>query len=446
MSPLPSKHASDSLERIHKLATRGPYQDWLARTAPDAALPGTVMARLPADGCAELRALSQRLEQAAETARQVEHQSVLHCYGTADLGEPGTAQIFELNTGTDLERIFAYLENTRSQLPVATVLWIVRQTAEAVAHAHSLGVVHGSLSPALIALLPNGTIKVDFGLTAGVAQVQDTSLTDFVDLRYTRPEWASAEQTPIPAMDIWALGAILLEGLTGQPPQTAFIDARTAGSIAKVPDELRAPLRMALDSKADSDGAAKLANTLTRIFYKSLGAHDEADGRTPLLQCMELAGGTDPAVEGAVSDHADTVYPTNLGAGRSSTFTQALVARAGPVQPQDFSTDDNPVGTSGPQIVDEPPEGPATEAIVQVHPGVEPADSEKLTQAVQSQPDMIAPNLMVAPPMPGLTPTMPASSSSVYNLKERPSRLTWFLAGCAATLVLIVVLRGSLSL
>lgn len=450
MSPPPSRPASETLECIHELTPRGAYQDWLARTAAHATFPDLVMARLPAQERTDREALSERLQLAAEAARQVEHQSVLHCYGTDDLGDNGIAQIFELNTGTDLEQIYSNLQQRGTQLPVATVAWIVRQAAEAIAHAHSLGVVHGALNPARIALLPDGTVKVDFGLTAG-AHVQDAALTDFVDLRYTRPEWATHEQVPIAAMDIWALGAILLEGLTGQPPQTAFVDDRTASRITHVPEELRAPLRAALDSKSHADGAARLASALTRIFYKSLGAHDETDGRQPLVECMTLAVRADPDLEGAVNDHADTVYPTNLKAGPSA-FTQALVAREGPVQPQDFSTDDFGVGTSGAHTTDEtpddPPEGPATEAVIQVLGLPESADSELRTQAVQSQPDMPTPNLMVAPPIIGTPVTMPTPSSSsiAYNLRERPSRLTWFLAGCAVTLVLIVVLRGSLSL
>lgn len=421
------------MEPLHCLKARGPYQEWLARTASDAELPGLVVARLPHKERPDPEALSKRLSVAAAAARQVEHQNVLHCYGTIHQGPAGIAQILELNTGMDLEQLFGFLRKTQARLPVTTAVWLVREAAEAVAHAHSLSVVHGGLSPSLIALLPEGGVKVDFGLAAGAGSVDDATLTDFVDLRYTRPEWTAHDHPQIPQMDVWALGAILMEALTGEPPQTSFSDDATERQVVTVPDELRAPLRAALDSNAPDTAATELVAALTRVFYKTLKAEDETHGRAPLLEWLERAGGTDPAVAGALNDHSDTVYPIN-GLHKPSEFTQALQAREGPVRPRDFTTDDFAQEPSGPEW----PPVQAPDAPTQP-PQAETAGSEKATQPVQSQPDLMAPDLLLPTPSRSQPP---ASSSSLSDLAiSRPSRVTWFLTGFAATLVLLVLLR-----
>lgn len=443
MSPPIHIHAPETLERLHCLKARGPYQDWLARSASDAKLPGLVVARLPHLERPDTEALSERLSVAAAAARQLEHQNVLHCYGTVSQAEAGIAQILELNTGMDLEQLFAFMRKKKVCLPKGVITWVVREAAEAVAHAHSLGIVHGCLSPSLIALMPGGEVKVDFGLAAGASLVDDPALTDFVDLRYTRPQWTAPDQPRMPQMDVWALGAILLEGLTGEPPKSAFTDDETHRRVNLVPDELREPLGAALSSEAQPRAATHFVNALTRVFYKTLGGEDQRHGREPLLQWVHQAGGMDPAVAGALNDHADTVYPLT-GLGKPSEFTQALVARQGPVRPRDFSTDDfvadAPAATWPPATSDAPP---ATEAVPQIHGVPEPPASELQTQAVSSAPDLMAPDLML--PTPNVVTYAPQSSSISQIRLRRPSRLNWFLAGFAVTLILLVAARNVLN-
>jgi WD40 repeat protein len=104
--------------------------------------------------------------------------------------------------------------------PAQQAAELVETLARAVQSAHQEGIIHRDLKPGNILLMPDGTPKIaDFGL----AHLEGADLTDTGALlgtpSYMAPEQARGERGAIgPATDVYGLGAILYEMLTGRPP------------------------------------------------------------------------------------------------------------------------------------------------------------------------------------------------------------------------------------
>ena len=114
--------------------------------------------------------------------------------------------------------------------PAGAVVRIVLDIAQALAHAHSLGIVHGDVKPANVARKnrnePWVLLDWDDALDVG----SRTSLCFFTEL-YAAPECLLMDELAItPALDTWGLGATALEALTaGAHPLSSELDARGAG-------------------------------------------------------------------------------------------------------------------------------------------------------------------------------------------------------------------------
>jgi serine/threonine-protein kinase len=122
----------------------------------------------------------------------------------------------ELLEGRTLRQLLA----TDDALDWQRALSIVQQIASALsaAHEHEPPIVHRDLKPENVMILPDGTIKVtDFGIAKVLAALGSATTHSVGTLQYRSPEQIDA--TPIDARsDLYALGLVLYELLTGRPP------------------------------------------------------------------------------------------------------------------------------------------------------------------------------------------------------------------------------------
>jgi serine/threonine-protein kinase len=107
-------------------------------------------------------------------------------------------------------------------MPESDAAELVRTLAQAVAAAHAQGIVHRDLKPGNVLLAADGSVKItDFGLAKLLNEDSNVTCTDAIlgTPAYMAPEQARGERQQIgPATDVYALGAILYEALTGHAP------------------------------------------------------------------------------------------------------------------------------------------------------------------------------------------------------------------------------------
>jgi len=121
------------------------------------------------------------------------------------------------------------------QLPVDEALTIAREVADAAEYAHRHGVIHRDLKPENIMLQGGHALVADFGIALAAAKTGDTRMTEtgmsLGTPTYMSPEQAMGERDITARSDVYALGCVLYEMLTGEPP---FSGPTAQSVVAKV--------------------------------------------------------------------------------------------------------------------------------------------------------------------------------------------------------------------
>lgn len=224
---------------------------------------------------AETDALVARFEREARTVARLSHPNVIgiHEIGVVE-GQHFLAMEF-LRGQTLRQRL------TRSRLPARETCSVLTQIAGALDAVHAAGIVHRDVKASNIMLLPDGTAKLlDFGIARSSEEAEITSDGAILGTpSYMAPEHVRGEPAA-PATDLWSLGVLSYEMLTGHLPFAGQVVANVLYQVLNsspapmpaLPKAVQKVLRRALDKDPSRryQSAAALAEAIGAALPKSV--------------------------------------------------------------------------------------------------------------------------------------------------------------------------------
>ncbi len=258
-----------------------------------------------------------RFVREARAAAKIKSEHVARVSDVGQLENGAPYMVMEYLDGGDLA---AVLEKG-GPLPVDQAIDFVLQASEAIAEAHSLGIVHRDLKPPNLFCIrrPDGQLAIkvlDFGISklttpggGDVAMTRTSALVGSPAL-YMSPEQMTSSKNVDLRTDIWALGIILHELLTGKPP----FEAEAITEIAvKVCTEPVVPLR-----RLRADVPAGVEQVVLRCLEK--------DRERRFLNLGELAVALDGLAPASSRISIDRILGLGGEAGRASSVSTGRAA------------------------------------------------------------------------------------------------------------------------
>ncbi|MGE0353253.1 MAG: protein kinase [Gemmatimonadales bacterium] len=193
----------------------------------------------------------ERFQREVQIAARLAHPHVL---GLIDSGEAG-GLLFYVMPYVEGETLRARLRR-QGRLPLGESLALLRDIADALAHAHRAGIVHRDLKPENVLCVGGHAFLMDFGIAKLLREADESGrLTDF-GVRvgtpgYMAPEQAAGDPALDHRADIYALGLLACEMLAGQAPVTR--GARGSVRLPVFPAETPADLVDLIEACLDPD-------------------------------------------------------------------------------------------------------------------------------------------------------------------------------------------------
>ncbi len=250
---------------VRELGRGGMASVWLAERT-DMLQGRQVALKLP-HGAWRRAGLAERMQREREILATLHHPNIATLF---DAGVDADGQPWLALEYVEGEPIDAYCN--RHRLDIAARLRLFLQVAHAVAHAHANLVVHRDLKPSNILVNAAGEVRLlDFGIAKIIEDglVRETELTQ-ASGRALTPDYASPEQIlgqPVStASDVYALGVVLFELLTGERPYRPRRDSRAALEDAIVQTDAPRPSAIVADPRTRK----RLRGDLDTIALKAL--------------------------------------------------------------------------------------------------------------------------------------------------------------------------------
>ena len=220
---------------------------------------------------------------------------------TANLQHPHILGLFDSGEAAGLVyNVMPFVEgeslrdrlNREQQLPVEEAIRLAREIADALQHAHERGVVHRDIKPENILLHGGHAVVADFGIALAASRSDGGSRMTETGMslgtpHYMSPEQAMGEREVTPKADIYALGCVLYEMLTAEPPFTGANAQAIIGRVLTeeprsltaqrrtIPPNVEAAVQTALAKlPADRFASAKeFSDALTKSDFVMAGTH-----------------------------------------------------------------------------------------------------------------------------------------------------------------------------
>jgi serine/threonine-protein kinase len=261
----------DRYELLCPLAYGGMASVWLARFGGRLGFERMVVVKMILPQYSQDPRFQEMFLDEARIASKIEHSNVARIL---DIGEHQGSYfiVMEWVDGDSLSKVLRAADQRKQRIPPGVALRVIADAAAGLHAAHELkdrdgnllGVVHRDVSPQNILIANNGTTMIiDFGVAKARDRVsQETSAGQLKGkIRYMAPEQALGRSIDRRA-DVWALGAILYEIFTGQPPydganEVATLHKLTSGQPpppmgGSTPEVVRAVVERALGYDPDS--------------------------------------------------------------------------------------------------------------------------------------------------------------------------------------------------
>jgi hypothetical protein len=201
------------------------------------------------------------------------------------------------------------------QLPVADAVRIATEVADALDYAHRHGVIHRDIKPENILLHDGRALVADFGIALAASKAGGTRMTETgMSLGtpfYMSPEQAMGEREITARSDVYAIGCVLYEMLTGDPP---FTGSTAQAIVARVVTESPRPMlpqRHTIPSHVEAAVLTALEKLPADRFSSAAEFADALAGRTTVPTTRTVAP-----------------VAATIGAPRLNAFTVALAGVA----------------------------------------------------------------------------------------------------------------------
>jgi serine/threonine-protein kinase len=250
---------------------------------------------------------------------------------TAALQHPNILPLFDSGTADGfLYYVMPYVEgetlrdklNRETQLGVDDAVKLVREIADALQYAHEHGVVHRDIKPENILIHAGRPMVADFGIALAVSAAAGGRMTEtglsLGTPHYMSPEQATAEKTISNRSDVYSLGAVMYELLSGEPPHTGTSAQQI---IMKIVTEEAAPVTK-IRRAVPANVAAALAKSLEKL---PADRFDSARAFADALANPAFRHGHDASIGGAGGGNARLWRWTSAALGAAAVLLVAAL-------------------------------------------------------------------------------------------------------------------------